>query len=108
MNLDTLLKTYYKNEYYEDPQYMGIIEDILDRIENYEDEDEIYQAIDESLIYYADQWVILKHHFIDPKEAKWDEAIDNLLYEIGELAQMVLDTRGDYLWNTDIVNTENF
>lgn len=61
-----------------------LLEDILDRIKNPDDTDDVLQAIDASIIWYEDQWTILQE-YCTPQEANWEYAIEefiNLVFSV--------------------------
>lgn len=58
-----------------------LIENILDRIDNPNDDEDIFQAIDDELIYYDDQWLVLKE-YCTPVEANWDYAIEEFIHTV--------------------------
>ena len=72
--------------------FFDLVDDIIDRI----DEDDfisdsyeaVWEAIDNGVIYYDDQWEILKH-YCDPKNADWDYAIEEFANDIADIAQEV-------------------
>lgn len=55
-----------------------LIKEVLERIDNPYNDDEIWEAIDSSIIYYDDQWKILKE-YCSPQEANWDYAINEFI-----------------------------
>lgn len=81
--LDIVLRHFFSNNYYDETRYVSIVSNIVERmLDNDYDEDEydkVYSALNDSLIYYEDQWIVLRYHFIDPKEANFDEAIEYLI-----------------------------
>lgn len=61
-----------------DYDYLDIIEEVIDRIDDIKDDEDydgINQAIDDSLIYYNQQWTILKH-FFNPQDVNFGEAME--------------------------------
>lgn len=76
--------------------YEGIISSIADRVEDYRKDggvwdgsDEMYQAIDDELIYYCDQGYILamavcRGYINWYKEVKWDEVYEMLYSDVQE------------------------
>lgn len=63
----------------------GIADCILDSIDESEDYSDIYEAIvsalDDELIYYADQWEVLRF-YQTPQTANWDRAIDEFIDDL--------------------------
>jgi len=68
--------------------FLDIIADILDRIEDFNDDDSIYYAIDEALIYTCDQWTVLEE-YCTPMDASWDVAYTNLCDDIYGLLNLI-------------------
>ena len=60
-----------------------IAEIIIERMEA-PTEEELQQAIDDSLIYYDDQWEIMKH-YQNPEEANFNEAIEEFYEDLAEI-----------------------
>lgn len=62
--------------------FENLFEDVLDRaVDIYNDQEErddyeaVIRAIDDGLIYYADQWTVLKYYFT-PQDANFEKAIE--------------------------------
>ena len=64
----------------------NIAEDIIDRMDE-QTLDEIYNCIDDSLIYTDDQWEVLKYYFSinELTENSFNEAIEQLAEDIAEV-----------------------
>lgn len=65
-------------------EFIDLVENIISRIEVGEDEeltDAIYKALDEGLIYYDDQWTVLKEYCY-PTNADWDVAFEEFFNTI--------------------------
>ena len=60
-----------------------IAESIIERMEA-PTEEELQQAIDDSLIYYDDQWEIMKH-YQNPEEANFNEAMEEFYEDLAEI-----------------------
>lgn len=72
-----------------------ITERAVDKYENQDDDfkdinDAIYEAMDEGLIYYNDQWKVLEH-YLNPQDANWDEAIELFTNDLYELVSDIVD-----------------
>ena len=65
----------------DDYDYLKVIEDIIDRIDDLNDEEWVYSAINDSLIYYKDQWTVLQHFFV-PQDANWNLAVELLIDDL--------------------------
>lgn len=60
-------------------EFVDLVEDMMDRVEcNSEDElsDAVLDAINDGLIYYADEWTVLKH-YCTPQDANWETAVSS-------------------------------
>ena len=69
---------------YTTPDFTDLVKDIFDRIDcdNKDDlSDCVMQAIDEGLIYYDDEWTVLKH-YCTPQDANWETAIGLFIDEM--------------------------
>ena len=84
-------------DYSTDFEFLDVVADILERaVDNYEGSDDddldnaVFEAIDEGLIYYSDQWKVLEH-YMNPQEANWDEAVEMLNGDIYTLASEIIE-----------------
>lgn len=64
-----------------DYDYLDVVEDIIDRVDDLNDYDQIIDALNDSLIYYSDQWIVLQH-FFNPQDANWNEAMKLLMNDL--------------------------
>lgn len=72
-----------------DNKFCDIIYDIVERMETTNDE-EMYQAIDDSLIYYNSQWTVIEHYFNpSDKEMNWANAMDYLINDIYQVIALI-------------------
>lgn len=58
-----------------------VLFNIVDRIDDYSSEEDIYQAIDDELIYDADRWTVMKH-YQRPSDANYNDAMDALTSDV--------------------------
>ena len=78
-------------DYSGDFYFLDIVAEVIDRIDGIEElddddiNDEVYSSIDSTLVYYDDQWHIMRH-YQTPAEANLDEAIDQLAEDCVEIA----------------------
>lgn len=86
-------------DYSGDFEFLDVVAKIIERtIDIYEDQDDdskdineaIYDALDTALIYYSDQWKVLKH-YLNPQDANWDEAIELFTNDLFELASDIIE-----------------
>lgn len=68
-------------EYDSDFEFLDVVANILGRVDNFEDDEDIYQAIDDELIYTYDQWTVLEH-YCTPQDANWEVAWESLSGDI--------------------------
>lgn len=77
-----------------DFDFLDVVADLLDRIdfdaENIDEE--IYSAIDEGLIYYADQWKVIQF-YQTPEQANFNEAIEDLTGDLIELCNKIIESK---------------
>ena len=67
-----------------DGDFQAVVEDILDRIDDPTNEDDIWASVDDALIYDDDQWTVMKH-YQRPNEADFDRAMEYLVNDIFEI-----------------------
>ena len=69
--------------------FFDLVEDIIDRIDEddfFDDRLEaVWDAIDSGLIYYDDQWEVLKH-YCTPFDANWEDAIEEFANDVVNVA----------------------
>ena len=68
-------------DYAVDGDFVDVVEDIIDRVDDPRSTDDITQAIDDGLIYTSDQWTVLEH-YCTPQTANWEDAIDEFINDI--------------------------
>lgn len=68
-------------EYNLTDDFEEVMFNIISRIDDYSSEEDIYQAIDDELIYDDDQWTVMKH-YQRPSEANFNEALDALTSDV--------------------------
>ena len=101
MTINEQLKIKIRNEFgYSD--IIGVVEAIISRIEGLYDINDLYeaisQAIDDELIYYDDQWEVLKYYFsptdLDLSFGKAIEFLIDDIYKILYYNQPLWEVRG--------------
>lgn len=75
-------------EYDGDFEFLDIIASIIGRIDDFTSDEDIWQAIDDELIYTYDQWKVLEH-YCTPQDANWEDALDNLSGDIFAIASTI-------------------
>ena len=79
-----VIKKYF--DYTPDFEFLDIVAEVLDRIDDYSNEDEIYEAVDSTLIYYAQQWEVFEHYcWSSIADANWEEAYNEFVDDIYSL-----------------------
>ena len=68
-------------EYDSDFEFLDVVANIIARVDDFESEEDIWQSIDDELIYTYDQWKVLEH-YCTPQEANWEVAFDSLSGDI--------------------------
>jgi len=68
-------------DYDSDFEFLDVVASILGRVDNFEDDDDIYTAIDDELIYTYDQWKVLEH-YCSPQDANWEVAFESLMGDV--------------------------
>lgn len=81
-------------DYSGDFEFLDIVADLIDRVDfDGEDVDEeIYSAIDEGLIYNADQWKVMQH-YQTASEANLDSAIEELTQDLIGISYEIIDSK---------------
>lgn len=77
---------------------LHLVDNIIGRIDwdNFDDDasndlyDELAQAIDDSLIYYDDQWTVAKHYANGPADLDWQSALYQLIDDLHDVIARVL------------------
>lgn len=96
-----LTKSPYKKligEYFDytmDFDFLDIVANVLDRIDDFTSDEDIYQSVDDELIYTQDQWTILEFYCASPAEADWDSAYSDFLGDIMALASKIAEEQGE-------------
>lgn len=80
---------------------IDITKGVIARVDDYSNEDDIYQALDDELIYDDDQWTIFRYYSDDIESADWQSALENFYTDLvticDRLHEMFInDTDDDY------------
>ena len=92
------LDSKYKNiisehfDYTGDFEFLDIVADIISRIDDFGDEEDIWRAIDNALIYIEDQWTIAKFYASSPKDCDWDTIISDFDNDIYSICDKILNS----------------
>lgn len=80
-----------------DSDFLDIVENILDRVDDYSNEDEITDAISDELTYTADLWTVAKFYANSPADLDWDSVMEDLYNDIVAIAEKILESQEDEL-----------
>lgn len=83
------VQNHFKDSTY-DGEFFELVASLVGRVDDYSDDEDIWSSIDEGLIYYKDQWTVLKY-YCTPQEASWDEAFEELYSDIYSICQDLAD-----------------
>ena len=75
-------------DYDSDFEFLDVVASILGRVDDFEDDEDIYQAIDDELIYYYDQWRVLEH-YCTPQDANWEVAFESLVSDVFSICSQI-------------------
>ena len=92
LNIQDIIAEHF--DYTGDFDFLDIVANVIDRLDDIDElgdddiNDEVYSSIDDSLIYYNDQWRIMMFYQL-PGEANLDEAIDQLAEDCVEIVTKI-------------------
>lgn len=72
-----------------DFQFVDVIEEIISRIDDKYDEDDIWSAIDDTLIYCSKEWIVAKFYNSSPKDIDWFQTITDLYNDVCDTLQLL-------------------
>lgn len=78
-------------DYTYDFEFLDIVADIIDRIDDFSDEQEAFDAIDAQLIYAEDQWKVMQF-YQSPSEADFNSAMDSLTEDILGICNKIVES----------------
>lgn len=81
-------------DYTWDFEFLDLVATALERVEDLSDEGQIYDAANDSTIYYKDQWTILQH-YCTPTEANWEKAFEQFHSDLIDCANRILNETSD-------------
>ena len=64
-----------------DGDFFELVTDLIDRVDDYSSDEDIWEALDSGLIYTKDEWTVLEY-YCTPQEASWEEAYEQLYEDI--------------------------
>lgn len=71
--------------------YLYLIQDILDRIDDFNNDEDINYAIDNTLIYYYQEWIIAKEFYNSPRDFNYEEALEWFFEDIQYAIKQIKD-----------------
>ena len=73
-------------DYTGDFEFLDVVAKLLDRIDDLSNEDAILDTINDTIVYYADQWKILEYYYwADIENANWEDAYNEFVDDIYSL-----------------------
>lgn len=77
-----------------DFDFLDVVANVLDRVDDFGDEEDIFGAIDSAIIYYDDQWKII-HFYQTPSEANWENAYDDFQSDIFAICAKIKESEAE-------------
>jgi len=79
-------------DYTGDFEFLDIVADVISRIDDFGDEEDIWRAIDDALIYNDDQWTIAQFYASSPSECDWDSIISDFDGDIHSICDLIISS----------------
>lgn len=76
-------------DYTPDFDFLDVVSDIIDRVDDFNDEEDIWQALDDGLIYNAKQWIVAIHYCSAPGDLVWDDVLMELSNDIQAICSKI-------------------
>lgn len=76
-------------DYSFDFEFQDVVQGILDRVDDFSNGDDIMSAIDDGIIYYAQQWQIAHHYCSGPADCNWDEILEQFTDDIFSICSQI-------------------
>lgn len=89
-----------------DYKMCDLVMDIINRMDGDYSNDNVYQAIDNGIIYYHQQWTILEH-YCNPQDANWNIAFEDFLNDICGIVAAVQDLEDKCISDEEEAEEEN-
>ena len=77
-------------DYDSDFEFLDVVASVVGRIDDFTSDEDIYQAIDDELIYTYDQWTVLEH-YCTPQDANWSVAMESFTSDIFGLCATIAE-----------------
>ena len=81
-------------DYSGDFEFLDVVASILARIDDFTNEEDIYSAIDDELIYTYDQWKVLEY-YCTPQDANWEVASESLMGDVFSICATIADSANE-------------
>ena len=88
----TIIAAYF--DYSWDFEFLDLVADTLERVGDFSNEEQVFEAAYDATIYYKDQWTILQH-YCTPEKANWEKAFNEFADDIACLAARIADKTSD-------------
>jgi hypothetical protein len=74
-----------------DDDFLDLVNDVLDRLDlgGEVEQEKVYEAIDSSLIYYHQQWTMMKY-YQNPQDANYEEAFESFVNDMFSVVDDIL------------------
>lgn len=79
-----------------DFKMVDLVMDIINRMDGDYSDDSITSAIDNGIMYYSQQWIILQH-YCNPQDANWNTAIEYFLNDIYSIVTDIQKLEDKYI-----------
>ena len=76
-------------DYSGDFDFLDLVADTLEGIDDFSNEEDVYYACDNAYIYYADQWTIARHYNNSPFQMDGEQTRLDFEGDIQELARQI-------------------
>lgn len=78
-------------DYTGDFEFLDIVADVISRVDDFGNDDDIWYAIDNALIYIADQWTIAQFYTSSPADLVWDDVFSSFEGDIYAICNKIVE-----------------
>lgn len=84
-------------QYTTDDEFLNLIAELLDRVEDFSNEQEVWEAVDSGMIYTKDQWTAYMHYcdIGDPAENMWESLMGDMIALCSKIADNTHSSEDD-------------
>lgn len=75
--------------------FLDIVSNIINRIEDFSNDEDIWNAIDLELIYTFQEWEIAMYYCSSPRDCDWQNVIESLYSDIYSICNKIMEEEGD-------------